>query len=790
MQIQLDIKGMSCASCVGRVEKALTSTPGVEQAQVNLATEKALIEMGDRDALPQVIAAIEGAGYQLGRQSASLPIKGMSCASCVGRVEKGLRGLPGVTEVEVNLATEKALVHWLSGATDLSEIKRKVVEIGYQVPEEVPLRPGSAKPDELQRERLVLVISILLTLPLALPMIGEVFGRHMMLSAGWQLLLATPVQFIIGARFYLGAYHALRNRAANMDLLVAMGTTAAYILSLFYMLRLNQPPVEDTQHLYFETSAVIITLVLLGKYFEKRAKLQTTEAIRALEKLRPSTAIKITATGQQQVPVETLRVEDLVLVRPGERMPVDGELVEGITEADESMLTGESRPVVKEPGAQVTGGSINLTGTIQVKITAIGQETMLAQITRMVEMAQTGKAPIQRLVDKVSSIFVPAVVALALLTLVGWAVATGDWERALINSIAVLVIACPCALGLATPTSIMVGTGLAAKKGILIKDAEALETTRGVTVMAFDKTGTLTEGKPRVSSVEALMPEEEFLSIVYSMQAGSNHPLAHATVDFAQVRQVASFEVNSNQVIPGKGLEAQTARGTFLFGNVALMNAHAIALGPLESLAQAKEAEGESVSFLADKLQSRLLGLISYRDNIRPESAAAIRELQAMGVKTLMISGDNEGSAARVARELGIDYWRSNVLPADKTDVIEEWIEKGEIVAMVGDGINDAPALARAHVGMAMATGTDVAMHSAGITLMRGNPELISDAIEISKLTYNKIRQNLFWAFIYNIIGLPLAMMGLLSPVIAGAAMAMSSVSVVTNSLLLKRWKG
>jgi P-type Cu+ transporter len=790
-QLQLSVKGMSCASCVGRVEKALKHTDGIAAASVNLATEKATLTLRDPAALSAAVSAVKAAGYQVETEQQSFAISGMSCASCVGRLEKGLAQLPGVLQVSVNLASETGTVSWVKGSLTETEIHQKIKQIGYDIKPD--MKAGHSLPDpmqqELRRDELMLTLSGLLTLPLVVPMVLELFGYHLMLSAGWQLLLATPVQFIFGARFYLGAYHALKNRAANMDLLVAMGTTAAYVLSLFHMLRLNHRFIEDTTHLYFESAAVIITLVLLGKYFEKRAKRQTTEAIRALEQLRPSVALKISEQGEQLVPVETLALGDLVLVKPGERIPIDGVIESGVTEVDESMLTGESLPVYKGPGAKVTGAAINATGTLHVRVTAIGQETMLARIIRMVEEAQGGKAPIQRLVDKVSSIFVPIVVLIALVTLIGWGLATSNWESAIINAIAVLVIACPCALGLATPTSIMVGTGIAARSGILIKDAEALEAARSISLMAFDKTGTLTEGSPSVAGFTTDMDESVFLQLISSIQSGSHHPLAAASVRFAQERKLPALKVQNHQAIPGKGVVAQIDETQYLLGNRSLMEQHNISIQSLKELARSSEARGESIAYLAMPREKKLLGMITFKDEIKATAALTIKRLHQLGIKTLMISGDNEGSASRVARQLEIDHYHANVLPQEKSTIIEEWRARGEIVAMVGDGINDAPALARAHVGIAMATGTDVAMHSAGITLMRGDPLLIADALEISRRTYNKIRQNLFWAFIYNVIGLPLAALGFLSPVIAGAAMALSSVSVVSNSLLLRRWR-
>jgi P-type Cu+ transporter len=723
------------------------------------------------------------------QQNISLDIKGMTCASCVNRIEKVLKKDAAIISASVNLATEKAKIEYDSTRLDISSIVGLIAKAGYEAKLASSINKGS-KEDELKKDKFLIVLSTLLTLPLALPMALEPFGYHLMPSPWIQLLLATPIQFYIGARFYKSAWGAIKAKTGNMELLVAIGTTAAYGLSLYLLLKNLEHLEHHAPHLYFEGSAVIITLVLLGKYLETKAKQQTSAAIKALQALQPAIARVMRNSNEEEIPVENLVLHDVVIIRPGERIPVDGVLIKGTTHVDESLITGESLPIEKKETDQVVGGSINGDGLIQVDVTAIGTETMLSRIIRMVEDAQAVKAPIQRLVDKVSAWFVPTVLIFSLLTVIVTGFLTGNWETAIIHGVAVLVIACPCALGLATPTSIMVGTGVAARAGILIKDAEALEIAHSVTTIAFDKTGTLTEGKPSLSKLITFdITEEELLSILASIQNGSEHPLAKAVMSEAKFRGISFKEAISSKALPGRGLEAEIDGKKYVLGSKRLL--HELGLGSTLalSISQDREFLGETVSFLIDETERKVIGLITFTDKIKEEARKTIRELKALGIKTIMLTGDNQGSAKAVARVLEIDLVKAEVLPQHKSDAVQELKQKGEIVGMVGDGINDAPALAAAHVGIAMSTGTDVAMHSSGITLMRGNPLLIPDAISVSRKTYTKIKQNLFWAFIYNVIGIPLAALGYLSPVVAGAAMALSSVSVVTNSLLLRRWK-
>ncbi len=724
-------------------------------------------------------------------QEIIVDIKGMTCASCVSRVERALKKDQGVVEASVNLATEKAKVTYNDRVIDGEKIINLISNAGYEAAlASSGINTDVAKNESLKKDRILITISAILTFPLVLPMLVEPFGINLMPSAWIQLALATPVQFYIGRRFYVSGWGAIKAMTGNMELLVAIGTSAAYGLSLYLIFKNLEHLDHHPPHLYFESAAVIITLVLLGKYFEARAKQQTTAAIHALQELQPATARVVRNNQEEEVLIDHLKIADVVVVRPGERIPVDGTIREGSTQVDESLITGESLPIEKKVSDSVVGGSINGVGQIFVTVTALGSETMLARVIRLVEDAQAVKAPIQRLVDKISAYFVPIVIVLSLLTFVLNGLIAGDWEAAVINAVAVLVIACPCALGLATPTAIMVGTGVAAKAGILIKDAQALEVAHSVTMVAFDKTGTLTEGRP---SIARLIPsdedEEGMLKILASIQAGSEHPLARAVMNEAQKRNLTYARASEVKAIAGKGLKAAIDGHAYLLGSKRLLADLAINDETATKVALERENLGETVSFLIREADAKVLGVVTFKDAIKSSSFETIRQLKALGIKTLMLTGDNKGSARLVAGELGIDSVRAEVLPQDKSQIISEVKKSGEIVAMAGDGINDAPALAMADVGMAMATGTDVAMHTAGITLMRGNPLLIPAAISVSRKTYSKIKQNLFWAFFYNVIGIPLAAFGYLSPMVAGAAMAFSSVSVVTNSLLLKNWK-
>ena len=725
------------------------------------------------------------------QQNVVLDINGMTCASCVSRIEKVLKKNEGISSASVNLATEKASVQFDPSKIDLLKIVSSIKTAGYEASLSNPKKSNTdEKRISLNKERRIILFSTVLTLPLVLPLIWELFGANFMLSPWIQWILATPIQFYIGFRFYRSAWGAIKAKTGNMELLVAIGTSAAYGLSVYLLLKNLSHIHHQMPHLYFEGSAVIITMVLLGKYLEAKAKMQTSAAIKALQELRPSTARVLKDQVEKEISVDDLKLNDLVVVRPGERIPVDGIIEKGSTHVNESLITGESLPISKKEADSVVGGSINGEGAIFIKVNAIGSETMLSRIIRLIEDAQAVKAPIQRLVDKVSAYFVPTVLIIAALTIILTGVLQGNWELAIINGVAVLVIACPCALGLATPTSIMVGTGAAAKAGILIKDAEALEITHSLTLVAFDKTGTLTEGKPSLKKLFAFdKSEEEVIGILATIQNGSEHPLGKAVIDVAKQKKVTFGHPQIFKALPGRGLEAMVNGRTYIIGSKRVVLEMSINDAIISSMAQERESLGETVSYLIDVESKKIIGLVSFSDLIKDSAKETIEKLKSLGIKTVMLTGDNQGSATAVAKELGIDEVHAEVLPQHKSELIQSFRKKGEIVGMVGDGINDAPALAAAHVGMAMSTGTDVAMHTAGITLMRGNPLLIPDAVSVSRRTYSKIKQNLFWAFIYNVVGIPLAAFGYLSPVVAGAAMALSSVSVVSNSLLLRRWK-
>ncbi|MGF6140943.1 heavy metal translocating P-type ATPase [Pseudomonas laurylsulfatiphila] len=781
----LPIAGMTCASCAGRVERALSKVIGASAVSVNLATEQARVQ-APSDSLPALMDAVAKAGYSVPQQSLELSIDGMTCASCVGRVERALGKVAGVKSVSVNLANERAHLELL-GQVDPQTLIAAVTKAGYAASVwEAEHPPTDNQQQRLHRERLALIMAIVLALPLVLPMLLQPFGVHWMLPAWAQFALATPVQFIFGARFYVAAWKAVRAGAGNMDLLVALGTSAGYGLSVYeWATAAGRMP-----HLYFEASAVVIALVLLGKYLESRAKRQTASAIRALEALRPERAIQVLDGREQEVAISALRLNDLVMVKPGARFPVDGEVIEGQSHADEALISGESLPVPKQPGDKVTGGAINGEGRLLVRTQALGAETVLARIIRLVEDAQAAKAPIQKLVDKVSQVFVPTVLVIALATLIGWLLYGAPMETALINAVAVLVIACPCALGLATPTAIMAGTGVAARYGILIKDAEALERAHEVSAVVFDKTGTLTSGTPRIAHLSAIDGNEaSLLQLAGALQRGSEHPLAKAVLDACAERHLKVADISDSLSLTGRGIAGTLEGRRLALGNRRLLEDSGLSAGPLADSAIAWEQEGRTLSWLIEQSpEPQVLGLFAFGDTLKPGALQAVQQLSAWNISSHLLTGDNRGSAKVVAEALGIQDVHAEVLPADKAATVAALKETG-VVAMVGDGINDAPALAAADIGIAMGGGTDVAMHAAGITLMRGDPRLVPAALEISRKTYAKIRQNLFWAFVYNLIGIPLAAFGFLNPVLAGAAMALSSVSVVSNALLLKTWK-
>ncbi|MDH5411449.1 MAG: heavy metal translocating P-type ATPase, partial [Alphaproteobacteria bacterium] len=712
-------------------------------------------------------------------------VTGMTCSACVGHVEKALKKLPGVLDASVNLATESAKI--TSTGVSTADLIRVIEDAGYgaeMAAAGVPDEERAAAAD--RREMLVVAAAALLSLPLVLPMFGHLVGVDFALPGIWQLGIAAIVQFAIGWNFYIGAWKALKSLTGTMDLLVALGTSAAFGLSVYNLFTVAAGP---EMHLYFEASAAIITLIKLGKWLEARARRGTSAAIRQLMQLRPDLA-HVERDGEVvSIPATSVLTGEIVVVRPGDRIPVDGAILSGDSAVDESLLTGESIPVVKEPGDRVTGGSVNGDGLLRIETTTVGKESTLERIIALVEGAQAAKPPVQRLVDRVTNVFVPAVVAIAIVTALGWILAGGTIEQSIIAAVSVLVIACPCALGLATPTAIMAGTGAAARAGILIKDVEALERAGAVDTIIFDKTGTLTMGRPEVTDIlpSSHMAEEGLLRLIAAAQQGSEHPLAKAVLGMAAARNLELDAVDSFSRIGGRGLTARIAGQGLWVGNRGLMEEAGADMTALEDRVAALEQDGKTVMWAADG-NKQVLGAIAVADQLRPEAVAALKILHARGIAVIMLTGDNQRTAAAIARRLGLDDFRAEVLPEGKAAEVERLRAEGRVVAMVGDGVNDAPALAAADIGLAMGSGTDIAMETAGVTLMRSDPRLAADAIDVSRATGRKIYQNLFWAFIYNVIGIPLAALGFLSPIVAGAAMAFSSVSVVSNALMLRSW--
>ncbi|WP_269410983.1 heavy metal translocating P-type ATPase [Lentibacillus daqui] len=781
----LGITGMTCAACSSRIEKVLNKMDGVE-AQVNLTTEKATVDYdSEKTSIEDITKKIENVGYGVLMEKAELDVFGMTCAACSSRIEKVLNKQEGVQFAAVNLTTETASIEYNPGLVDLKALIGKIKNIGYDAkPKAEAAEKQTHKEKELQHKKTKLIISAVLAAPLVLTMLVHLFGMNLpaiFMNPWFQFVLATPVQFIIGWQFYVGAYKNLRNGGANMDVLVALGTSAAYFYSLYEALKTIGKP-----HLYFETSAVLITLILFGKYLEAKAKSQTTNALSSLLNLQAKEARIIRNGEEVMVPVDEVVVGDRLVVKPGEKIPVDGRLVKGKTSVDESMITGESIPIEKDVDASVIGSTINKNGSIEMEATKVGKDTALASIVKVVEEAQGSKAPIQRLADVISGYFVPIVVGIAILTFIIWIafVQPGQFEPALVAAIAVLVIACPCALGLATPTSIMVGTGKAAENGILFKGGEHLERTHQLNAIVLDKTGTITKGKPEVTDFTG---DEEALQLLASAEKGSEHPLAEAIVAYATENNIDLLDVDDFTAIPGHGIEAKISGKQIFVGNRKLMNDQQIDIGANEEKLVAFETNGKTAMLIA--INGKYRGIVAVADTIKETAPQAIKELQEQGLEVIMLTGDNERTAQAIAKQVGIDHVIAQVLPEEKADKVKEIQDEDKKVAMVGDGVNDAPALVTADIGIAIGTGTEVAIEAADLTILGGELLLIPKAIKISHATIKNIRQNLFWAFGYNTAGIPVAAIGFLAPWVAGAAMALSSVSVVSNSLRLKRVK-
>ncbi len=796
MKISFGIKGMTCAACATRIEKALNEMSGVENAVVNLSMEKATLEYN-----PELVGIddfnkkIADLGYLIVADKVDFKISGMACAACAAKVEKKLNSMQGVSKANVNIATGKATVAYFPSSITINDLKQAIEKLGYQaeaIEDKLDTdKEQESREKEIRRQKNLFVFSALLSLPLALFMFAELFKwvwvPEFIFNKYFQLALATPIQFVAGAQFYKDSYYALKNKSANMSVLVALGTSAAYFFSLVITFWGHQ---LGEMHVYYETSAIIITLIILGKLLEAIAKGKTSEAIKKLMGLQAKTARVIRDGKEQEIPIDEVVVGDLIIVRPGEKIPVDGLIKEGYSSIDESMLTGESLPVDKKPGDEVIGATINKHGVFKFEATKIGKDTALAQIIKVVEDAQGSKAPIQRMADIISAYFVPAVIGVAIVTFLVWFVAVepGNFTRALINFTAVLVIACPCALGLATPTSIMVGTGKGAENGILIKGGEHLENAHKIDTVVLDKTGTITKGQPEVTDIINYtgLEEKEILLLAAIAEKGSEHPLGEAIAKRGKELFGELTDAENFVAIPGRGVKARVKGKEIILGTRKLMNEQNIAVEQIEKQMNSLENQGKTAMLMA--IDGSIAAILGVADTVKENSREAISELQQMGIDVIMITGDNKRTAQAIARQVGIAHVLAEVLPEDKANEVEKLKTQDKKVAMVGDGINDAPALATADVGIAIGTGTDVAMEAADITLMRGDLRGITASIALSRSTMRNIKQNLFWALIYNTLGIPIAAFGLLNPVIAGGAMAFSSVSVVTNALRLKRW--
>lgn len=800
-QATLQITGMTCAACATRIEKGLSRMDGVSRANVNLALEQATVSYDPKQSdLRKMEEKIESLGYGTMKETMDFEITGMTCAACATRIEKGLSRMPGISQANVNLALETAHVEYAAGMVTVKDMMKKVEQLGYKaLPKQEAKDSAELRRQEINHKRFKWMMAAILSLPLLWAMVGHftftswIPVPSLFMNPWFQLLLATPVQFLIGGQFYVGAYKALRNKSANMDVLVALGTSAAYFYSLYLTIQSIGMDMDHPVEMYYETSSILITLILVGKWFEALAKGRSSEAIKSLMGLQAKTALVLRDGQEISIPVEDVEVGDMVIVKPGEKIPVDGKVVQGLSSVDESMLTGESLPVEKREGDAVVGATLNKNGMLRIQATKVGSETALAQIIKVVEEAQGSKAPIQRIADVISGIFVPIVVGIAIVTFLIWyfGVEPGQFAPALEKAIAVLVIACPCALGLATPTSIMAGSGRAAEFGILFKGGEHLESAQAIEVVVLDKTGTVTSGKPVLTDVipAPLMTEQSLLRTTAAVERQSEHPLAEAIVAGALDRSKALPlpEAKDFENLPGYGVSARVDGRLVLVGTRKLMAERGI---PVEAaLAAMRQLEDAGKTAMLVAVDGKYAGMVAVADTIKETSREAVSRLQEMGIEVIMITGDNERTAKAIAAQAGIRQVLAEVLPEGKAEEVKKLQQTGKRIAMVGDGINDAPALATADIGMAIGTGTDVAMEAADVTLMRGDLNAIADAILMSRRTMGNIKQNLFWALAYNTIGIPIAAIGFLAPWLAGAAMAFSSVSVVLNALRLQRVK-
>ncbi|WP_100330005.1 heavy metal translocating P-type ATPase [Bacillus xiapuensis] len=793
----LRIDGMTCAACARRIEKGLSKIEGVEEANVNFALERSTVVYDpDKTNVQELKEKVEHLGYSVVQEKVEFDISGMTCAACANRIEKRVRKMEGVEEVNVNFALETMTVVYDHQQVTPAEMKQIVHKLGYELTSKLnEAEKVDHKEVEIQRQSRKFLLSLILTIPLFWTMVAHfeflsfLYLPDILMNPWVQLMLATPVQFVVGAQFYKGAYHALKNKSANMDVLVALGTSASYFYSLYLVWEWAAAGAEGMPQLYFETSAVIITLILLGKLFEVRAKGKTSQAIQKLLSLQAKTARVLRNGNEVEIPIEEVMAGEVILVKPGEKIPVDGEILEGRSAIDESMITGESIPVDKTAGDAVIGATINKNGSLKIKATKVGSDTALAQIVKVVEEAQGSKADIQRLADKISGVFVPVVVAIAVVTFFIWyfAVTPGDFRSALIPTISILVIACPCALGLATPTSIMAGSGRAAEMGLLFKGGEHLEHTQTIDTVVLDKTGTVTKGEPSLTDVMIAdyLEETDILQLVGTAEKQSEHPLAQAIVDGIKEKGISLLNAEEFEALPGRGIRAVVHAKEVLIGTRKLMTESGIAIQPLEATMEKWESEGKTAMLIA--IDQQIAGVVAVADTLKETSEEAISRMKKLGLEVVILTGDNQRTAEAIARKVGVERVIAEVLPEQKSGEIKKLQEQGKNVAMVGDGINDAPALATANVGMAVGTGTDIAIEAADITLMRGDLNSVADAFLMSRKTMRNIKQNLFFAFFYNTIGIPVAAMGLLAPWVAGAAMAFSSVSVVLNALRLQK---